>query len=858
MSPILEIACSIDPKPPIPTRRSRGSRARDAILTIPIALLLPAIVLLSAPAAASGPTLTADPTTIAAGTKVTFRASKLPRRQSRHDRPDDGTKELARYRVNGKGKFRVAVVMPVAVAAGKHTVRALSGSETVAELVVTVTSENAEPTPVPTPNPTPVVTPPPTPARRLPRRRSHARADAAPRRHRRSLRRPRPRRPRVRREHQPQPPRRRRPPGRARLRHRCRPPTPAPTTGPAPASGTILIDRATLMSLPMSGTAWLALKARADLPVGSPNLSNQDDPNDVTALAKALVYARTGVVRYRDETITMLKAAVGTEYPGDALGIARGVAPLVLAADLVGWRDPAWMSWLSKLRTWANPDRGYTLISMHEKRPNNWGTHAGAGRIAADLYLGDMTDLARAAKVFKGYLGDRTSYASFTYGDDLSWQASAVSPVGINPMGASVAGVTLDGIMPDDMRRGGSSPVVGDLGQSYTWEALQGTVLQAELLSRNGYPAWDWQNRRSCGRSPDPRPRLPRRRRRPMAAVARQPPLRHVVPGVDQHDRRQELRLRRLALREVGSPRAHPRAPSLSGSVASRQRSLPFVMPTIGRPRLPSAPQYLSSRASIRGLTHMPTTRRASARVHASRISGLARHHHPGLAGLGPGRQRCGRGPGDRRLSRRHPVRRSSRARRRRRHGQPQPEQALDERRLLVRGQVRSDLDAGRQVPDLALRHGDAELDEHQRSPSTIATARTPTCSPTATSSTSRRLGPRVSRGPSAATSGSTSTRTTRRRTRTLPSPASRSSSPGRLPGPATRRSPRIGNGDLWVAFTQANRVRITSSTDNGVTWSAPIDLPNMGNDITSNDTVAIATMNGGVGVLWSNQSGDG
>ena len=249
------------------------------------------------------------------------------------------------------------------------------------------------------------------------------------------------------------------------------------------------------MSLPMSGTAWTALKARADLPVGSPNLSNQDDPNDVTALAKALVYARTGILKYRTDTITMLKAAVGTEYPGDTLGIARGVAPLVLAADLVGWRDPAWMSWLSKLRTWANPDRGYTLISMHEKRPNNWGTHSGAGRIAADLYLGDMTDLARAAKVFKGYLGDRTSYASFTYGDDLTWQANALSPVGINAMGSTRGGVTMDGIMPDDMRRGGSSPVVGDLGQSYTWEALQGTVLQAELLSRNGYPAWDWQNR---------------------------------------------------------------------------------------------------------------------------------------------------------------------------------------------------------------------------------------------------------------------------------------------------------------------------------------------------------------------------
>ena len=472
------------PTPPISTRRSRGTRARDAILTLPIALLLPAILLMSAPAAASGPTLSAARTTVLAGTKMSLRAESFPA-ATRGMIVLDGTKELAPYLVNGKGKFRLAVVMPGAVAAGKHTVRALAGSVTVAELVVTVTTA-ADPTPVPTPNPTPVVTPPPTPVPTpaptvaptpaptvAPTPTGTPNATPAP-------------------TATPAPV----PTATPAPQPTATPvPVPAPTTGPAPASGTILIDRAALMALPMSGTAWVALKSRADLPVGSPNLSNQDDPNDVTALAKALVYARTGIVKYRTDTITMLKAAVGTEYPGDALGIARGVTPLVLAADLIGWRDPAWMSWLSKLRTWANPDRAYTLVSMHEKRPNNWGTHSGAGRIAADLYLGDMTDLARAAKVFKGYLGDRTSYASFTYGDDLSWQANRLSPVGINAMGTSVAGVTLDGIMPDDMRRGGSSPVVGDLGQSYTWEALQGTVLQAELLSRNGYPAWDWQNR---------------------------------------------------------------------------------------------------------------------------------------------------------------------------------------------------------------------------------------------------------------------------------------------------------------------------------------------------------------------------
>jgi hypothetical protein len=255
------------------------------------------------------------------------------------------------------------------------------------------------------------------------------------------------------------------------------------------------MDRATLLALPTTGTAWSDLKARADLPVAAPNLSDQNDPNDVIALAKALVYARTGVPRYRDETIAMLRAAVGTEYPGDALGIARGVAPLVLAADLIAWRDPAWMTWLRNLRTWANPDRGYTLVTMHEKRPNNWGTHAGAGRIATALYLGDATDLARAAKVFKGYLGDRASYASFTYGSDLTWQSSSLAVVGINPTGAVKLGMNVDGILPDDMRRGGPMPTVGDLGQSYTWEALQGIVLQAELLSRAGYPAWAWQDR---------------------------------------------------------------------------------------------------------------------------------------------------------------------------------------------------------------------------------------------------------------------------------------------------------------------------------------------------------------------------
>jgi outer membrane biosynthesis protein TonB len=469
--------------------RSRGQRVRDILLTIPVALLLPAIVLLSVPAAAAGPTMAADPTTLAAGTKVVVRATGFPAGSRGVIVLDDAATGLAEYRANGKGRFRAAFVLPAAAAPGEHAVLAVSDSAVVAEIVLTVTSSEPAPTPEPTPQPTPVATPQPTPvqtpapttapaptASPTPSPTAVASASAAaPAQSAAPTASPTP---------TPKP---------------TASPTPAPTATPtpgvAPAAGTILIDRATLLSLPTSGTAWQALKGRADLAAGTPNLSNQDDPNDVTALAKALVYARTGDTRYRDQVITMLRGAVGTEYPGDTLGIARGVAPLVLAADLVGWRDPSWMSWLGKLRTWPNPDRAFSLVSMHEKRPNNWGTHAGAGRIAADLYLGDSADLARAAAVFRGYLGDRAAYAGFSFGDDLSWQANPVVPVGINPKAASIGSTILDGIIPDDMRRGGSRPVVGSDGVMYTWEALQGVLLQAELLRRAGYSAWEWQDR---------------------------------------------------------------------------------------------------------------------------------------------------------------------------------------------------------------------------------------------------------------------------------------------------------------------------------------------------------------------------
>lgn len=266
----------------------------------------------------------------------------------------------------------------------------------------------------------------------------------------------------------------------------------------AAATSDVLMSRSEILTRPTSGAAWAALKARADSSIGTPDISNQDESADVTVLAKALVYARIGGAGYRADVVAALKRAVGTESGGRTLALGRNLPGYVIAADLIDLdlADPSFdrntfRPWLRSLFTKTLDGR--TLVSTHEDRPNNWGTHAGAARVAAAAYLGDDAQIARAAVVFRGYLGDRNAYAGFKYGD-LGWQCDPARPVGINPAGCSRSGIVLDGVLPDDMRRGGGLRWPPS-STGYPWEGLQGAVLQAELLRVQGYDAWSWSGK---------------------------------------------------------------------------------------------------------------------------------------------------------------------------------------------------------------------------------------------------------------------------------------------------------------------------------------------------------------------------
>ena len=267
-----------------------------------------------------------------------------------------------------------------------------------------------------------------------------------------------------------------------------------------PVKPGVWLSSAEIAALPASGAAWDAIVSEASQICGTPNLEDQEDMANVCVLAKALVFARTGQTSYRSSVASALDSIVnmGT-YNGRALALGRELGTYAVAADLIDLKnynpslDSAFRAKLRELRTTYTNSGPSDLIDCHEDRPNNWGTHCGASRVAVARYLGDTADLQRAAQVFKGYLGDRSSYAGFRYGE-TSWQCSPGSPVGINPAGCTKSGHNIDGVLPDDQRRAGTFTWPPPK-ENYVWEGLQGALMQAVILHRAGYDVFNWEDK---------------------------------------------------------------------------------------------------------------------------------------------------------------------------------------------------------------------------------------------------------------------------------------------------------------------------------------------------------------------------
>lgn len=264
------------------------------------------------------------------------------------------------------------------------------------------------------------------------------------------------------------------------------------------SSAAVWISPAEVKALPITGEAWTTLVTEAKKTGDTPKISDQDNNSDVRTYARALVGVRLDDQTLIARAMSDINRAIGTESGARTLAVGRNLPAYIAAAGVLNLAernptlDAKFRTWLATFKT--KKFDGETLAQTHERRPNNWGTHAGAARTAIALYLGDGAELARSVEVFRGWLGNRGAYSGFTYGDK-SWQYDPAKPVGINPLGATKNGHNIDGALPEEMRRSGSFRYPFPK-ENYAYEALQGAIVQAEILYKAGYKdvyAWSDQ-----------------------------------------------------------------------------------------------------------------------------------------------------------------------------------------------------------------------------------------------------------------------------------------------------------------------------------------------------------------------------
>lgn len=263
----------------------------------------------------------------------------------------------------------------------------------------------------------------------------------------------------------------------------------------------IFLSADEIARLPVSGKAWDAMKAEADAAPAAPKLSNQDESENSRTLARALIFVRTGNATYRDKVINTLRQVPGTETGGRTLALGRKLGAYIIAADLLGYRENNWVSFVTVV---ANETLdGSTLLKKCEDKANNWSASCIWSRAARAAYLGDLADLDRSAAIFRGmcalhgqFTGPRgNTISGFTFPSsafgELTWQPDPAHPEVIVQAEASMNGHSMSGALPEELRRATTTFRWSPPCENYCWSALEGYTGTAWLLSKAGYAGFD-------------------------------------------------------------------------------------------------------------------------------------------------------------------------------------------------------------------------------------------------------------------------------------------------------------------------------------------------------------------------------
>lgn len=244
-----------------------------------------------------------------------------------------------------------------------------------------------------------------------------------------------------------------------------------------------------VQSLTIDDPTWDNVYKYANEPIINPDLSDQDDQDNIRVLAKALVYARTGSIKYKNEVTQAIKHVIKSPL-GTTLALGRELAAYVISADLIGLDSDLELQFKSFIKNVIEIElqgrAGIKTLQLSAIRdPSNWGCHARASVTTVALYTNQNDLLNIMASRFHDWLGRSGSGFIFK---NKSWQCDENEPKGINSVGCIRLGRNLDGVLPDDQRRAGIfDPSIPFPKENYVWECLQGSLVTGHLLYRAGF-----------------------------------------------------------------------------------------------------------------------------------------------------------------------------------------------------------------------------------------------------------------------------------------------------------------------------------------------------------------------------------
>jgi len=282
------------------------------------------------------------------------------------------------------------------------------------------------------------------------------------------------------------------------------PPVDPPPPPPSTTTHGVILDRAELMALPTTGNAWAAVLNQANSQsITGANLSDMNMQHDVGTLAVALAGVRLNSPALILKAKACLEDAIGTEAGGDSMDVGRSLAAYVIAADVLDIRSGPIFEWLDSFRTKKIPHDNTGALMTIRSRAWETGTNAscqvGLCSVALAVYLRDADWVRENWDAYRRICGDKTSPFTLkanTFGDP--WQADISNRVGIQPVGAVKNGLNIDGAYLD---MGRSNPIPKpslsyDARMSlYPWVSLNGIIWAGLILHRQGFPAFEIQDR---------------------------------------------------------------------------------------------------------------------------------------------------------------------------------------------------------------------------------------------------------------------------------------------------------------------------------------------------------------------------